>query len=73
MRKDIKSDLSGSTANFIYIDQNKVIFHFIRFIVRMSEILKRFLFLKIKLNIYQMIIHLIYNQNMIELFKIKEE
>jgi len=73
MRKDIKSDLSGSTANFIYIDQNKVIFHFIRYIVRMSEILKRFLFLKIKLNIYQMIIHLIYNQNMIELFKIKEE
>ena len=58
MRKDIQSDLSGSTANFIYIDENKVVFYYKRFIVRMSEILEPFLYIKIKLNIYRMIIHL---------------
>ena len=58
MRKDIQSDLSGSTANFIYIDENKVFFLYFRFIVRMLEIPERYLYIKTKLNIYQMIIHL---------------
>jgi len=73
MRKDIQSDLSGSTANFIYIDEKKVVIIFIRFIVRMSEILEQLLYIRTKLNTYQMIIHLIYSQSMIESLIIKEE
>jgi hypothetical protein len=39
----------------------------------MSETLEPLLFTKTKLNTYQMIILLIYSQNTIELYKIKEE